>query len=236
MYLRSLSLYHGAMASRTSLTRTALLAVLLSIAQLGYAGGPRTLKWQDLIPPMPADHPLARLTRYQYFQLLDIGKVRERKARGDKSLSPTELAEERKASRSLAQAGIDVDGLLAKGKAYEEQRRGAASGLNAALDGQWVRLPGYVLPLEFGPKKKISEFLLVPWVGACIHTPPPPPNQIVHVKTDKAVEIDGMFAPVWVTGSIATPSSTRSLFLVDGSADIHVGYSMRASAVERYTE
>jgi hypothetical protein len=236
MYLRSLTLYHAAMASRTSFTRTVLLVILLSIVQLAHAGDPRTLKWQDLIPSMPADHPLAKLTRYQYVVLQDIGKVRERKAQGDKSLSPAELAEERKATRKLAQAGLDVDGLLAKQKAYEEGRRGAASGLNAAIEGQRVRLPGYVLPLEFGPKKKVSEFLLVPWVGACIHTPPPPPNQIVHVKADKAFEIEGMFAPVWVTGSIATSSGTRSLFLVDGSADIHVGYSMRASVVERYTE
>jgi hypothetical protein len=224
------------MASGISFTRTTLLVVLLSIVQLAYPGEPRTLKWQDLIPSIPADHPLAKLTRYQYVVLQDIGKVRDRKARSDKSLSPAELAEERKASRKLAQAGLDVDALLAKQKVYDEGRRGSATGLNAALDGQRVRLPGYVLPLEFGPKKKVSEFLLVPWVGACIHTPPPPPNQIVHVKTDKAFEIDGMFTPVWVTGSIATSSGTRSLFLVDGSADVHVGYSMHASAVERYTD
>ena len=51
-------------------------------------------------------------------------------------------------------------------------------------------MPGYLLPLEFSGKL-VSEFLLVPWVGACIHTPPPPPNQIVHVKTDKPIELAG---------------------------------------------
>ena len=67
------------------------------------------------------------------------------------------------------------------------------------LNGQQVRMPGYVLPLEFSGTK-ITEFLLVPWVGACIHTSPPPPNQIVNVKFDGGIEIKGQFAPMWVTG------------------------------------
>ena len=53
--------------------------------------------------------------------------------------------------------------------------------MNPALDGKTIRIPGYVLPLEFSGSK-VTEFLLVPWVGACIHTPPPEPNQIVYVK------------------------------------------------------
>jgi len=218
------------------MTRSALLLILLLAVQVGYADAARTLAWQDLIPPMPADHPLAKLTRYQQVLLRDIAKVRERKARGDKSLSPIELSDERNASRQLAKAGIDVDGLLAKRRAYEAQWRGRLPTTNAALDGQLVRLPGYVLPLEFGAAKKITEFLLVPWVGACIHTPPPPPNQIVHVKLDQAIELDGMFTPVWVTGKMSIVGAKRSLFLVDGSADIDVAYSLRANDVVRYTQ
>jgi hypothetical protein len=103
------------------------------------------------------------------------------------------------------------------------------------LNGQNVRLPGYLLPLEFSGKQ-VSEFLLVPWVGACIHTPPPPPNQIVHVKPEKPVEMNGMFAPVWVTGQMTTGAIKKILSLVDGSADIDVGYSLRASVVEPYKE
>ena len=100
---------------------------------------------------------------------------------------------------------------------------------------QEVRLPGYLLPLEI-TGKKVTEFLLVPWVGACIHTPPPPPNQIVHVRLDKPYEMGGLFAPVWVTGRLAAGAVKRQLTLVDGSADIDIGYAMRASAVETYKE
>jgi hypothetical protein len=96
-------------------------------------------------------------------------------------------------------------------------------------------MPGFVLPLEYAGKK-VTEFLLVPWVGACIHTPPPPANQIVHVIVDEgnARESSGMFEPVWVTGDIFTDPAVRNLFLKDGEGNINVGYSLQASLVEQY--
>jgi uncharacterized protein len=56
-----------------------------------------------------------------------------------------------------------------------------AAPTRAELEGRSVRLPGYVVPLQ-GGKAGLSEFLLVPYFGACIHTPPPPANQIVYVR------------------------------------------------------
>jgi len=105
--------------------------------------------------------------------------------------------------------------------------------MDPALDGVRIRMPGYALPLEYDGKI-VTEFLLVPWVGACIHTPPPPPNQIVYVKSDKGIEKAGRFTPVWVTGEMTIESATKSLFLVDGSAGIDVGYSLKANLVEPY--
>lgn len=55
-----------------------------------------------------------------------------------------------------------------------------------ALDGQNIRLPGYIVPLEVSEEGRTTEFLLVPYFGACIHVPPPPSNQIVHVKAKSA--------------------------------------------------
>src|SRR6187549_1707175 len=57
-----------------------------------------------------------------------------------------------------------------------------------ALDGKSVRIPGYMVPLE-DDSEIVSEFLLVPYVGACIHTPPPPPNQIVQVKMNSKKKV-----------------------------------------------
>lgn len=196
------------------------------------ADEPRQVMWADLVPRSAAmDNPFLRLTKEQLAWVSEVAAVRDRKDRGDRTLSATERESEQAAERKLQEAGIDVDGLLATRMKIIERGRA----VNPLLNGQNVRLPGYLLPLEFSGKQ-VSEFLLVPWVGACIHTPPPPPNQIVHVKPAKPVEMGGMFAPVWVTGQMTTGAIKKSLSLVDGSADIEVGYSLRASRVEPYKE
>jgi len=200
-----------------------------------YAEEPRTLGWDDLsVKVSAADNPFATLSTEQLLALSDVAGLRARKARGV-TLTPEEVAIEKKALTKLKQDGIEVDALLTKRDAIAEKKRAAASTVNPALDGKMIRIPGYVLPLEFSGTK-VTEFLLVPWVGACIHTPPPEPNQIVYVKPDKAFDIRRMFDAVWVTGRIAAAGSKRSVEIVDGSADIDVGYSLRASVVEPYQE
>lgn len=80
-----------------------------------------------------------------------------------------------------------------------------------ALDGQLVRLPGFVVPLD-ADFKSMKSFLLVPYFGACIHTPPPPPNQIVHVVADKPLRGDDLLNDaVWVTGVMSVKSSRTEL-------------------------
>ena len=200
-----------------------------------HAEEPRTLGWEDLsVKVSAADNPFATLSTEQLIALSDVAGLRARKARGV-TLTPEEVAIEKKALTKLKQDGVDVDGLLAKRDTIAEKKRAAASTVNPAIDGKMIRIPGYVLPLEFSGTK-VTEFLLVPWVGACIHTPPPEPNQIVYVKPDKAFDIRRMFDAVWVTGRIAATGSKRSVEIVDGSADIDVGYSLRASLVEPYQE
>jgi hypothetical protein len=196
---------------------------------------PRTLGWEDLsVKVAAADNPFATLSTEQLIALSDVAGLRARKARGV-TLTPEEVAIEKKALTKLKQDGVDVDGLLAKRDTIAEKKRAAASTVNPAIDGKMIRIPGYVLPLEFSGTK-VTEFLLVPWVGACIHTPPPEPNQIVYVKPDKAFDIRRMFDAVWVTGRIAATGSKRSVEIVDGTTDIDVGYSLRASLVEPYQE
>jgi hypothetical protein len=199
------------------------------------ADAPQQIAWPDLLPKLPAlDNPFARLTRQQALALSDIAAVRERRARGE-TLSAIDLADEQSAAQRLQQEGIDVEGLLGRRQALQEQKQARSRALNTALDGRTVRLPGYLLPLEH-TGKLVTEFLLVPWVGACIHTPPPPPNQIVHVKPDKPVEYEGLFRPVWVTGTLRAASSRRSVHILDGASDVDIGYAMRASDVQPYAE
>lgn len=92
-----------------------------------------------------------------------------------------------------------------------------------SLDGKRVHIGGYVVPLDF-EATRVKEFLLVPFVGACIHVPPPPANQIVYVQAEQGFDIKGTFDPVWVTGTLkVTPAFT-------GLAE--AGYSLSAEKVE----
>ncbi|MCC2617625.1 DUF3299 domain-containing protein [Aestuariibacter halophilus] len=70
-------------------------------------------------------------------------------------------------------------------------------------DGKTVKIPGFVVPLE-GDGRNTTAFLLVPYFGACIHVPPPPPNQIVYVKFPDGVPIDNINDAIWVTGVLTT--------------------------------
>jgi hypothetical protein len=212
-----------------------LAFVCLSWLASGFAQDARTVSWDDLsVKLSAAENPFARLSTEQLIALSDVAGVRDRKARGF-ALTPDEVSIEQSATATLRKDGIDIDGLLARRDEILAKKRAAASAVNTALDGKIVRIPGYMLPLEFAGKQ-VTEFLLVPWVGACIHTPPPEPNQIVVVRSDKPFEMSGMFDAVWVTGRIATAASTKSVHIVDGAADVDVGYALRATSVERYQQ
>ncbi|MEX2581888.1 MAG: DUF3299 domain-containing protein [Gemmatimonadota bacterium] len=72
-----------------------------------------------------------------------------------------------------------------------------------AVDGKRVKVPGYMVPLD-DSASGVTEFILVPYYGACIHTPPPPPNQMVYVKmrNDRRVEVN-LWEPIWIEGELA---------------------------------
>jgi hypothetical protein len=99
--------------------------------------------------------------------------------------------------------------------------------INPLILGQSVRLPGYVVPLE-DLATGIKEFLLVPYFGACVHSPPPPANQIVHVLLDKPNKRFRLMDVVWVSGPL---SGTKT--------DSHMGvasYRIDAKSVMPYTD
>lgn len=88
-----------------------------------------------------------------------------------------------------------------------------------------IKIPGFVVPLE-GTDELTTEFLLVPYFGACIHVPPPPSNQIVYVKFEEGIAIDNIYDAIWVTGVLSTEG---------WSGDIaSVGYRLSGQAVEAF--
>jgi len=68
------------------------------------------------------------------------------------------------------------------------------------LDGLVARMPGYILPLDFSQQGEAREFLLLPYHGACVHYPPPPPNQIVYLRSAEPIQFTSLWHPVWVEG------------------------------------
>ena len=97
-----------------------------------------------------------------------------------------------------------------------------------ALDGQRIRLPGFVVPLETDANE-MAEFLLVPYFGACIHVPPPPANQTVHVLTADGAAYQGeLFDTVWVEGRMRVEQFSNEL----GDA----GYRIEDAEVSLYED
>jgi len=94
------------------------------------------------------------------------------------------------------------------------------------LDGARVKLPGFIVPVEMVDEGTVSNFLLVPYFGACIHYPAPPPNQIVYVTMTEPSEVASMWEPVWVTGEMRT--ETRHSDLASAS------YTMTGDLIEEY--
>jgi len=139
-----------------------------------------TIGWESLVPPLDeAQDPILLLSEEQQESLYDLWMVRERIASGSKNLEDLE----KKAVDNLASGGIDADQILRELEEFLAMVEENNFRLVQDLDGKIVRIPGYVLPTEFSGDK-VVEFLLVPYVGACVHTPPPPANQMVHVKVN----------------------------------------------------
>ncbi len=189
------------------------------------------LNWNDLAPAAETyDNPFSALNSQQLDGLRTILRYQDsRNQRNDPDLVERAAA----ARKQLSSDGLDVDRLFAQRKEIMEKRRSAATATRPEIVGRTVRLPGYLLPLELKDGKAV-EFLLVPTVGACIHTPPPPANQMVHVVYKDGIQIKGLYTPVWIVGQLESRLVDHTVRYSDGQANVEVSYSMHADTVEPY--
>ena len=98
-----------------------------------------------------------------------------------------------------------------------------------AFDGQAIRLPGFIVPLQFGDDQlRVTRFFLVPYFGACIHVPPPPPNQIVYAEYDKGFKLERLYEPFWLSGVLSTT-------LIENDTAT-AAYSIKVDRLEPYTD
>ncbi|KPZ58313.1 DUF3299 domain-containing protein [Pseudoalteromonas sp. P1-25] len=99
-----------------------------------------------------------------------------------------------------------LDSLDAKSFENEQDKRYQQALSSARVidsyNNKKIRVPGFIVPLESEEGKRISEFFVVPYFGACLHMPPPPPNQIIYVKFEQGVELESLYDAFWFEGKI----------------------------------
>lgn len=217
-----------------------LLAVTWSVGAAsaftldGRAAEAKTITWDDLIPPGPElDNPFKALSVETRDDLGSVARARLDLEYGYIEEGGREHQEATALERRLIEDGHDVDALLEAAERLEAEFKRLEGQVDDSLDGQTVRMPGYALPLEFSGTG-VMEFLLVPFVGACIHVPPPPPNQMVYVALNQSYKVKSLYDPVWITGVMRVKQSTKALSYVDGEAEVAAGYTLEAIAIEPY--
>jgi hypothetical protein len=137
-----------------------------------------TAEWTDLIPE---DELFLLLNPPAYLNEIDDGSLEDSMSKNNER--PTNFIDETVSD-------------------YEK----ALSSTNtiAMLDGVRIRIPGFIVPLEVDEQQRVTRFFVVPYFGACIHLPPPPPNQMIYVDVAKGVKLETISDPVWVSGELTT--------------------------------
>jgi uncharacterized protein len=98
--------------------------------------------------------------------------------------------------------------------------------VNPDLHGLTLRIPGFIVPLDLDSAGRVVEFFLVPYYGACIHVPPPPPNQIVYVRANRPFLVKDGTNAYWITGQMRVERKRTEI--------ASASYTMTASKIEQY--
>ena len=96
------------------------------------------------------------------------------------------------------------------------------------MDGRRIRIPGFIVPLEFDDEELVIQFFFVPFFGACLHLPPPPPNQIILVDFPTGIPIETLYTPFWISGKLNAKLVEKNIATA--------AYSMRMDVYEVYRD
>lgn len=160
----------------------------------------KTLEWPDLMPQQDLD---ALLNPPEYLSDIEDG------------------SEEDQISSQISNSIV-----AAKDDRYQQAL--VSTNIRPEMNGQAIRIPGFIVPLPFSDNQVITEFFIVPFFGACIHVLPPPPNQIIHVKYPKGFKLEALYNPFWLSGVLKTT-------LIENDMATSA-YAMEVHSMEDYTE
>lgn len=91
-----------------------------------------------------------------------------------------------------------------------------------------IKIPGYIVPVDYNAEGAITSFFLVPYFGACIHVPPPPPNQIIFVRYPAGFSVQALYEPFWVTGTLKVETMQSEI--------AESLYTLQGNRIEAYTK
>ena len=211
-----------------------IITCLLTIGSPTFADTPKVLGWRDLVPKLePLKNPLRKVEIKLRRDIGYLTSIRYWIKTGEISKADTEFKDGIKLEQKFKSNNVNFEPLVARYNAFldEIERRNKLVVNN--LDGRLVKIPGYALPLETSAIA-VTEFLLVPSIGACIHTPVPPPNQMVFVKLNQSYQAKRLYDPVWITGRIKIEHNKKAVVYSDGQSDVESSYTLIGIKVEPY--
>lgn len=178
-----------------------LLPLVVSMQCLGQSSGKfTTIQWTDLIPE---DDLQALLNPPEYLDDISDG-------------SPQDLI------------ANQIRGAIEQASDSRYRQALTSTRIIAEYHGRYIRMPGFIVPLEHGENQKVTQFFLVPYFGACIHLPPPPPNQIVLVDYPRGLDLADIYQPFWISGEMETTVTENELATA--------AYRMTAEVIQPYMD
>ena len=208
-----------------------ILIILCFCISIVYAQGYQAINWEDLEGKVEAyDDPFEKLSEDQMYNLSVLYEVKQMDASQVDKYLLEDMAE---AKQSLEKDKIDVKYYFDQAERIAKKREKESKLTNSTLNNKKVKLSGFSLALGLN-EGKIQEFLFVPYIGACIHSPAPPLNQILYVKSLKPVKVDDRFEPLTIKGTLQIKKNKNKLFLTDGEDEVESAYTFLADEIKPY--
>ncbi len=200
---------------------------------------PALQSWNDLSPEgerAPFDDPYARLSPDQLQNLRDLNRITWLLETGKAEPEGSSAQRAHQLRQAFAEAGLDADWLLAQREVIRQQR--IQQSYNPRMDGQFIKLLGQVLPVEWTEERQVTQVLLTPSLPSCSHMPPPPSDQVVRVNAiepiDIVVEERQQNSPnlcLWVEGTLRFAVTNHALYRGDGILRVEAMYELEPTTI-----
>ncbi|GLS89757.1 hypothetical protein GCM10007916_08240 [Psychromonas marina] len=211
-----------------------LLPLLFSLISVAQASNVTNIGWSDLQGKVAPYHdPFKELTGEQLYNLSLYARITGIKKQSPEKVTEAMQKEAEDAKVMLENEKIDIAYMFEQRFIIMKKRQQAAMATNKLLIDTNIEIAGYMLPLEFDGEL-VTEFLLVPTIGACSHEPVPSPNQLILVKAENAIKANSLYMPIKISGILRTTAQAKDLYLVDGQKNIDLSYRVDNALVEPF--